>query len=168
MLIFWNTVLKVLHSRQLLEIIHRDHPFSTYVKIFGKTNISYPLTHALTRTYQGVRNISFSKNFAYALNERSRKIYFTVPWLVFQLVGNDKAVDSDFKLMILSKLHVLKQSNLREKHDKLNLKVTKFRSISCAHNRSSLSDFCMRENWDHIFTVLRIYSIRILCYLGYA
>ena len=166
MLIFWNAVLKVLYSWQLLEIIHRDHPFSTYVKIFGKTNI-YPLTHALTCTYQGVRN-SFSKNFAYALNERSRKIYFTVRWLVFQLVGNDKAVGSDFKLIILSKLHVLKQSNLREKHDKLNLKVTKFRSISCAHNRSSLSDFCMRANWDHIFTVLRIYSIRILCYLGYA
>ena len=36
----------------------RGHPFNTYSKFFQNTNISYPL-------YQGVRNVSFSKDFAY-------------------------------------------------------------------------------------------------------
>ena len=41
----------------------------TYVhKIFEKTNISYPLIHTRTCAYQGVRNVSFSENFAHVLN----------------------------------------------------------------------------------------------------
>ena len=36
-------------------------------KIFWKTNISYPV-YARTWAYQGVRSVSFSKNFAYVLN----------------------------------------------------------------------------------------------------
>ena len=37
-------------------------------KIFRKTNISNPLKRTPTYAYQGVRNVSFSENFAYALN----------------------------------------------------------------------------------------------------
>ena len=37
-------------------------------KIFRKANISNPLIRTRTRAYQGVRNVSFSENFAYVLN----------------------------------------------------------------------------------------------------
>ena len=37
-------------------------------KIFRKTNISNPLIRTRTCAYQGVRNVSFSKNFASVLN----------------------------------------------------------------------------------------------------
>ena len=37
-------------------------------KIFRKANISKPLIHTRTCAYQGVRNVSFSENFAYVLN----------------------------------------------------------------------------------------------------
>ena len=50
-------------------------------KIFRKTNTSYPLIRARTCmcTYQGVRNVSFSENFSYVLNEWSlaHMSYFT-------------------------------------------------------------------------------------------
>ena len=36
--------------------------------IFRKTNISNPLMRTRTCTYQGVRNVSFSENFAYVFN----------------------------------------------------------------------------------------------------
>ena len=38
-------------------------------KQFRKTNISYPLIQIRKCAYQGVRNVSFSENFAYTLNE---------------------------------------------------------------------------------------------------
>ena len=38
---------------------------------FSKTTISHPLIRTLTFAYQGVRNVSFSENFAYVLNEWS-------------------------------------------------------------------------------------------------
>ena len=37
--------------------------------ILGKTNISYPLIRTRTCAYQGVKNVSFSEDFAYVLNE---------------------------------------------------------------------------------------------------
>ena len=37
-------------------------------KIFRKTNVSNPLIRTRTCAYQGVRNVSFSENFAYVLN----------------------------------------------------------------------------------------------------
>ena len=37
-------------------------------KIIRKTNISKALIRTRTRAYQGVRNVSFSENFAYVLN----------------------------------------------------------------------------------------------------
>ena len=40
-------------------------------KTFRKINISYPLIRTRTCAYQGVRNVSFSENFAYVLNEWS-------------------------------------------------------------------------------------------------
>ena len=49
----------------------RDHSFSTYAKFSEKTNVSYPLIRTRTCAYQGVRNVSFSENFAYVLNEWS-------------------------------------------------------------------------------------------------
>ena len=56
------------------------HPFNTYIrKIFWKTNISYPLIRKRTCTYQGVRNVSFSENFMYVLNEWPL-FYFLWPW----------------------------------------------------------------------------------------
>ena len=38
------------------------------LKIFRKTNISNPLTRTRTHAYHGIRNVSFSENFAYVLN----------------------------------------------------------------------------------------------------
>ena len=46
---------------------YSDHAFRTYKK-FSETNISYPLIRGRTSTYQGVRKISFSENFAFVLN----------------------------------------------------------------------------------------------------
>ena len=44
-------------------------PSIKYVyKIFRRTNISNPLMRTRMRAYQGVRNVSFSANFAYVLN----------------------------------------------------------------------------------------------------
>ena len=40
----------------VLGIAVRDHPFSTYAKIFRETNISYSLIRTRTCVYQGVRN----------------------------------------------------------------------------------------------------------------
>ena len=40
-------------------------------KTFRKTKISYPLIRTPMCVYQGVRNVSFSENFAYVLNECS-------------------------------------------------------------------------------------------------
>ena len=44
------------------------HSFSTYAKFSGKINISYPLTRKRGSAYHGVRNVSFSENFAHVLN----------------------------------------------------------------------------------------------------
>ena len=45
----------------------REPSIQKLCKSLGKTNISYPLIHTLTSAYQGMRNLSFSKHFAYAL-----------------------------------------------------------------------------------------------------
>ena len=37
-------------------------------QILRKINISYPLIHTRACTYQGIRNVNFSENFAYVLN----------------------------------------------------------------------------------------------------
>ena len=51
----------------------RDHSFShSFIhlcSIFQKANICYPLTRTRMCAYQGVRNVSFSENFAHVLNE---------------------------------------------------------------------------------------------------
>ena len=46
----------------------RDHSFSTYEKFSGKLTF-LPLWYAPMCAYQGVRNVNFSENFAYVLNE---------------------------------------------------------------------------------------------------
>ena len=45
-----------------------EYSFKYVRKIFRKTNISYPLICTRTYAYQGVKNVSFSENFAYVLN----------------------------------------------------------------------------------------------------
>ena len=47
----------------------RAHSFSTYSKIFRKTNISYPPVHTGTYVYQGIENVSLSEILrAYKIN----------------------------------------------------------------------------------------------------
>ena len=58
-----------------------DQPFSTYVKFSEKTNISNPLIR--TRTYHGGRNISFSENFAYVVNDALKLEYENVVSIFF-------------------------------------------------------------------------------------
>ena len=48
-----------------------DHPFGTYANFSIKLIPVTPLTHTQTCTYQGVKNVSFSENFANILNEIS-------------------------------------------------------------------------------------------------
>ena len=55
-------------NRITINIIQRDHSFSTYAIFSEKLNI-YPLKRTCTYAYQGVRNGRFSENFAYLLNE---------------------------------------------------------------------------------------------------
>ena len=50
------------------DYLRRDHSLSMYVN-FQKTAIHYSLIHRRTCAYQSVRNVSFSENFAYVLNE---------------------------------------------------------------------------------------------------
>ena len=48
----------------------RKRSFIQYIcKIYRETNICYPLTRARTCAYKEVRNVSFSENFVYSLNE---------------------------------------------------------------------------------------------------
>ena len=63
--IFVTSSVSIVKYRQ----VNRDHLFGTCAKIFRKTNISYPLMCTCTSVCQGVRDVSFSENFAYALNE---------------------------------------------------------------------------------------------------
>ena len=53
----WDVVLE---PTVCFRFIHLDHPFSTCAKF---TNISCPLTRARLCACQGVRNVSFSKNY---------------------------------------------------------------------------------------------------------
>ena len=63
----------------------RDYLFSKHVtKIFWSTNISYPLTRKDACAYQGIKNSSFSKLFAYVLNKWSlsfTKLHRKITWL---------------------------------------------------------------------------------------
>ena len=52
-----------------------NHSVSTYAKFSEKLNISYHLIHRPTCVYHGVRNVSFSENLAYVLNEWSQFKY---------------------------------------------------------------------------------------------
>ena len=53
-----------------------DGPSIKYVhKTFRKTNISNPLIRTRTCAHQGVKNVSFSKNYAYVFNEWPLKEY---------------------------------------------------------------------------------------------
>ena len=47
----------------------RNHSFSTYEKFSEKLTFLNPLIRTRTCAYQRVRNVSFSENFAYILNE---------------------------------------------------------------------------------------------------
>ena len=64
------TVLACKVSRPCIKGLSIDYRLTIkYVrKISRKTNISNPLIRTSTCAYQGVRNVSFSENFAYVLN----------------------------------------------------------------------------------------------------
>ena len=47
----------------------RGHPWSTDAKFPEKLNIFNPLIRTRTRAYQGVRNVTFSENFAYLMDD---------------------------------------------------------------------------------------------------
>ena len=66
-----------------------DHRFSTYAKFSEKTNISYPLIRTRKCSYQGVRNVYFTKNIAYVLNERPLRLS-TPNERIFDLVRKQK------------------------------------------------------------------------------
>ena len=56
------------HFKPVLYFI-AGHSFNTYAEFSEKNNISYTLIRTCTCAYQEVRNVSFSENFAYGLNE---------------------------------------------------------------------------------------------------
>ena len=66
-------------------------------KIFRKTNISNPLIRRLKCAYQGVRNISFSENFAYVLNG----------WPLWDLVRQLQPKDSATNQKMFTQIHFL-------------------------------------------------------------
>ena len=60
--------------------LQRDHSFSTYVKLSEKLVFLTPNTH----TYVSVseeRNVSFSENFVYVINERSQNMKDLLPFI---------------------------------------------------------------------------------------
>ena len=50
------------------EFINRDHSFTTYAKFSEKLTFLTPI-RTRTCAYQGVRNVGFSENFTYVLND---------------------------------------------------------------------------------------------------
>ena len=68
-----------------MRVIHSvgDHSFISLQKIFQKTNISYPLIRTRTCAYQGVRDVSFSENFANVINEGSLGRLWTLKPVLF-------------------------------------------------------------------------------------
>ena len=61
-----NSIFEIPIIPQTLNINHSLY----YVrKIFRKANVSFPLIRLRTCAHQGVRSYSFSKDFAYVLNE---------------------------------------------------------------------------------------------------
>ena len=53
-----------------------SHPLSPYAKFSEKTNIYNSLIRTRTCAYPGVRDVSFSENFAYVLNGWPLFIFF--------------------------------------------------------------------------------------------
>ena len=70
----WNVVSKLqvayYRTRRCFRY-QRGHSLSTYAKFSEKQSFK-PLISTRRRGYQGVRNVSFSENFAYVLNGRSQ------------------------------------------------------------------------------------------------
>ena len=60
------------------------------MQIFRRTNISYPM-RTRTRAYQGVRNIRFSKNFAYMLNEYTLDYLHNQEKEAFNKIGKNRS-----------------------------------------------------------------------------
>ena len=64
---------KILNTSQIDKVL-RGRSFSTYGKISEKLTFLTPLIRTPMCAYQRVRNVSFSENFAYVLNEWFLKI----------------------------------------------------------------------------------------------
>ena len=63
----WNYLPLCVNTRSKLTI--RDHSFSTYAEFSEKLTFLTPLIRTRILCVSGVRNVGFSKNFAYVLNE---------------------------------------------------------------------------------------------------
>ena len=120
-------------------------------KIFLKTNIFYPLTC----TYQEVRTVSFSENFAYVLNERFfSKCLCHIATINFQvMVAHYPGDGSGYKIHVdntqkdgrcITVTYYLNKS--------WNSKVTKlvFHSL---HNKncSSVGNTCLYISWKRFY-----------------
>ena len=55
---------------QCFKEINTGSSIQKVCNIFLKTSISYPLMSTPTCTYQAVKNVSFSEDFSYELNDR--------------------------------------------------------------------------------------------------
>ena len=77
----WSWLVNGLKFVLFLLFLVRDYSFSTYSKFSEKTNFSYLLIRTRICAYQGVRNVRFSENFAYVLNEWSLMVsHFSQYW----------------------------------------------------------------------------------------
>ena len=63
--------IQIKNLRVIPERVLRNRSFIQYVRKFSEKNKTFcPLIRTRTCAYQGVRNVSFSENFTYLLNER--------------------------------------------------------------------------------------------------
>ena len=58
----------------MLAKYQRDHSFSTSAKFSGKLTYLTSLIRTRFFAYYGIRNVRFSKNFAYTLNKQSQRV----------------------------------------------------------------------------------------------
>ena len=92
-----------------------DHLFSTFAKFSDKTNISYPLIRTRTCAYQGVKNVSFSENFANVLNGRSRVKFNSFQVYTFENIRNELwTLASDISIVVKYIIHECTDSSTQK------------------------------------------------------
>ena len=107
-------------------------------QIFRKTNISYPLICTHMCSYQGVRNVCFSKNFAYILNEwyliqNSKSFYLLIRLsTIFRSLCHSKVLNTPLEMAQVCQMCV-KGSSIRVYHLFGTLKRNQFCSLLRSH-----------------------------------